>query len=36
VITLERSSIGQIKNAMKVIGRRDYILAEPLWFPIWN
>jgi homoserine dehydrogenase len=36
VITLERSSIGQIKNAMKVIGRRDYILAEPFWFPIWN
>ncbi|HEY1371216.1 MAG TPA: homoserine dehydrogenase [Candidatus Binatia bacterium] len=36
VITLERSSIGQIKNAMKVIGRRDYMLAEPLWFPIWN
>ena len=36
VITLERSSIGQIKNVMKVIGRRDYILAEPLWFPIWN
>lgn len=35
VITLERSSIGQIKNAMKVIGRRDYMLAEPLWFPIW-
>jgi homoserine dehydrogenase len=36
VITLERTSIGQIKNAMKVIGRRDYVLAEPLWFPIWG
>ena len=36
VITLERATIGQIKNAMKVIGRRDYILAEPLWFPIWR
>jgi homoserine dehydrogenase len=36
VITLERSSIRQIKNAMKVIGRRDYILADPLWFPIWT
>lgn len=36
VITLERSSIGQIKNAMKVIGRRDYMLAGPLWFPIWG
>lgn len=36
VITLERSSIGQIKNVMTVIGRRDYMLAEPLWFPIWN
>ena len=36
VITLERATIGQIKNAMKVIGRRDYMLAEPLWFPIWR
>jgi homoserine dehydrogenase len=36
VITLERASIGQIKNAMKVIGARDYMLAEPLWFPIWK
>jgi homoserine dehydrogenase len=36
VITLERASIGQIKNAMKVIGARDYMLAEPLWFPIWR
>ena len=36
VITLERASIGQIKNAMKVIGVRDYMLAEPLWFPIWT
>ena len=36
VITLERASIGQIKNAMKVIGARDYMLAEPLWFPIWT
>jgi homoserine dehydrogenase len=36
VITLERASIGQIKNAMKVIGARDYMLAEPQWFPIWT
>ncbi|HEY2989636.1 MAG TPA: homoserine dehydrogenase [Candidatus Binatia bacterium] len=36
VITLERASIGQIKNAMKVISRRDYMLAEPCWFPIWT
>jgi homoserine dehydrogenase len=36
VITLERASIGQIKNAMKVLSARDYMLAEPLWFPIWT
>ena len=36
VTTLERASVGQVKKAMKVIRRRSYILAEPLWFPIWR
>lgn len=36
VITLERSTIGQIKKALEVIRRKDYILTHPLWFPIWE
>ncbi|MCZ6625518.1 MAG: homoserine dehydrogenase [Deltaproteobacteria bacterium] len=36
VITLERATIGQIKNALAIISRKNYILANPIWFPIWN
>ena len=36
VITLERAAVGQVKKALKVIEGRSYILAKPLWFPIWR
>ncbi len=36
VITLERATIGQIKRALEIICRKDYILAEPVWLPIWR
>lgn len=36
VITLERATVGQIKNALEIIGRRDYILVDPVWFPMWS
>ena len=36
VITLERATIGQIKNALAIISRKNYILVNPVWFPIWN
>lgn len=35
-ITLERATVGQVTKAMKVIEDRRYILAKPLWFPIWR
>ncbi len=34
-ITLERATTGQIKRALETIGRKDYMLADPVWFPIW-
>ena len=36
VITLERATVGQIKNALEIIGRKDYVLVDPVWFPIWR
>lgn len=36
VITLERATVGQIKNAVESIGRKDYMLINPVWFPIWK
>lgn len=36
VITLERSSVGQIKKALEIIRQRDFILADPIWLPIWG
>ena len=36
VITLELATIGQIKNALKIIGRKDYVLVDPIWLPIWS
>ena len=35
-ITLERATVGQVKNALKTISRKDYILVDPLWLPIWG
>lgn len=36
VITLERATVGQIKNALSIIERKDYMLIDPVWFPIWR
>jgi homoserine dehydrogenase len=36
VITLERAAIGQLKKALEIIGQKDYILVDPVWFPIWR
>jgi homoserine dehydrogenase len=35
-ITLERTTIGQIKNALDIIRKKDFILVEPIWLPIWS
>ena len=36
VITLERATLRQIRRALDSIGNRDYILVDPVWFPIWD
>ncbi len=35
-ITLERTTIGQIKKALDIIKKKDFILVEPIWLPIWS
>lgn len=36
VITLEQATIGQVSKALDIIRKQDYMLAEPVWFPIWE
>ncbi len=36
VVTLEKSKLGQVRNALEIIRRQDYILVEPIWLPIWG
>lgn len=36
VITLEQTTLGQIENALKAIGRKGFVLVEPLCLPIWT
>lgn len=36
VITLERATVGQMTAALAAIRRKDYILVEPVWLPIWG
>lgn len=36
VITLEETSVGQLRQALERIAQKDYVLAEPLWLPIWK
>jgi homoserine dehydrogenase len=36
VITLERATLKQMREALDSIRDRDYILVDPLWFPIWG
>lgn len=35
VITLEQATVGQIRKALEIIRRKDFILAEPVCLPIW-
>jgi homoserine dehydrogenase len=36
VITLERATLGRMRQALDIIADRDYTLVEPVWFPIWD
>ncbi|MDE0033021.1 MAG: homoserine dehydrogenase [Deltaproteobacteria bacterium] len=36
VITLEQTNVGQLRQALARIAQKDYVLAEPLWLPIWK
>jgi homoserine dehydrogenase len=36
VITLERATLRQVREALDSIRNRDYSLVDPVWFPIWG
>ena len=36
VITLECATLRQMREALDSIRNRDYILVDPVWFPIWG
>jgi homoserine dehydrogenase len=36
VITLEQATLRQMREALDSIRNRDYILVDPVWFPIWQ
>ena len=36
VMTLERTTLRHMRRALDSIRDRDYILVDPVWFPIWN
>jgi hypothetical protein len=36
VITLEETSVGLLRQALERIAQKDFVLAEPLWLPIWT
>jgi len=36
VITLERARVRQVRRALDSLGDRDYMLVDPVWFPIWG
>ncbi len=36
VITLEETSVGQLRQALERIAQKDFVLAEPLWLPLWR
>jgi homoserine dehydrogenase len=36
VITLERARLRQIREALDSVRNRDYIVVDPVWFPIWS
>jgi homoserine dehydrogenase len=36
VITLEQATLRQVREALDSIRNRDYMIVEPVWFPIWG
>jgi len=36
VMTLERTTLRQMRKALDSIHNRDYIIIDPVWFPIWG
>jgi homoserine dehydrogenase len=36
VMTLERATLRQMRRALDSLSNRDYILVDPVWFPIWG
>jgi homoserine dehydrogenase len=36
VITLEKATLKQVRKALDSLHDRDYIVVEPVWFPIWG
>lgn len=36
VITLENATLRQVQRALESLRDRDYIVVEPVWFPIWG
>jgi len=36
VMTLERATLRQMRKALESLSDRDYILVDPVWFPIWG
>ncbi|HMF48556.1 MAG TPA: hypothetical protein VK603_07930, partial [Candidatus Saccharimonadales bacterium] len=36
VMTLERATLKQIRKALESVRGRDYVLVDPVWFPIWD
>jgi homoserine dehydrogenase len=36
VITLEEATLKQVRRALESLRDRDYILKEPVWFPLWG
>jgi homoserine dehydrogenase len=35
-MTLERTTLRQMRKALASLRHRDYIVIEPVWFPIWG
>jgi homoserine dehydrogenase len=36
VITLERATVRRMRSALDSVRNRDYIVVDPVWFPIWG
>jgi homoserine dehydrogenase len=36
VMTLERATLKQMRKALDSVRNRDYIVVDPVWFPIWG